>query len=229
MGTDDIFAKKKAERKARKHDTRTPRVNSFLIVTEGEKTEPLYFEGLSKYIEQKYGSSPDISKPTLEICGKGMCTTSLVIAAAEIRKSAPIMYENAWVVLDKDDFTDFDDAIELAEKTGLKVAWSNQSFEYWLYLHFEYCDAALHRDTWVDKLSDIFKQRGINPNGYKKNDEKVFEVCVTNGSLKAAVGNAKRRETTYSKSGLPPSKRDPSTTVHKLVLELKPYIEELFE
>ena len=50
------------------------------------------------------------------------------------------MYSQVWVVFDKDDFDDFDEAVALAEKYGFKVAWSNQSFEYWLYLHFNYSD-----------------------------------------------------------------------------------------
>lgn len=52
------------------------------------------------------------------------------------------------MVFDKDDFDDFDLAIEMGEAKGYKVAWSNQSFEYWLYLHFRYSDSALHRDEW---------------------------------------------------------------------------------
>ena len=48
MGTDDLFKKRRAERQKRKHEFKSVNTNSFLIVTEGEKTEPLYFKGLQK-------------------------------------------------------------------------------------------------------------------------------------------------------------------------------------
>ena len=47
MGSDDLFKKKRERLKARKEGFREPKPNSFLIVTEGTKTEPLYFDGLS--------------------------------------------------------------------------------------------------------------------------------------------------------------------------------------
>ena len=39
MGTDDLFKKRRAERQKRKHEFKSVNTNSFLIVTEGEKTE----------------------------------------------------------------------------------------------------------------------------------------------------------------------------------------------
>lgn len=48
MGTDDLFKKRRQQREKRKHEFKLPRANSFLIVTEGERTEPLYFKGIKK-------------------------------------------------------------------------------------------------------------------------------------------------------------------------------------
>lgn len=53
MGTDDLFKKRRQNRKVRKSEFRTPKANSFLIVTEGECTEPYYFEGIKKEIEKR--------------------------------------------------------------------------------------------------------------------------------------------------------------------------------
>ena len=50
MGSDNIFKKKKS-RKKREREFLKPRVNSFLIVTEGEKTEPFYLNGLLIYMK----------------------------------------------------------------------------------------------------------------------------------------------------------------------------------
>ena len=226
MGTDEIFKKKKKQLDARKHDTRTPKPNSFLIVSEGAKTEPLYFDGLSDYINQKYGKGIDVEKPIIDTCGEGKCTVTLVNEAERIVSRSKILYSQVWVLFDKDDFQDFDEAIELGEKKGFKIGWSNQSFEFWIYLHFNYCDSALHRDGWVEKLNKLFKQRGICGTGYQKNNKDIFSIATTFGSLKAAVRNAAAIEQKYGKNMLA-SACDPCTQVHHLMEQLSPYIEEL--
>lgn len=226
MGTDDIFKRKRKQLEERKKELRTPRPNSFLIVSEGEKTEPLYFDGLANHINERYGKGIDVQKPLINTKGEGKSTVSLVEETARIVNRSKIMYEHVWVVFDKDDFKDFDEAIDLAQSYGYKVAWSNQSFEYWIFLHFHYADSALHRDDWVEKISEIFKSRGINPQGYKKNDPEVFEIATTQGSLKAAINGAARVEETYSNDELP-SKCDPCTKVHHLILALKPFLDDL--
>lgn len=62
MGTDDIFKRRRADRKQRKHELKIPKANSYLIVTEGKRTEPLYFKGLQKIILQKIGCKNNLSK-----------------------------------------------------------------------------------------------------------------------------------------------------------------------
>ena len=41
MGSDDLFKKRREARTQRKHEYKPPKANSYLIVTEGERTEPL--------------------------------------------------------------------------------------------------------------------------------------------------------------------------------------------
>lgn len=226
MGSDDLFKKRRAKLQERKKELRTPKPNSFLIVSEGKKTEPLYFDGLARHINERFGKSINVEKPLITTQGEGKNTVSLVEAAAKIVSRAPIRYSQVWVVFDKDDFQDFDDAIELAKKYGFKIAWSNQSFEYWIYLHFNYSDSALHRDDWVKKLSELFTDWDIDPNGYQKNNPDIFEIVTTHGSLKSAVNNATRIEKSYDDSAKP-SMCDPCTTVHHLILELKQYLDDL--
>ena len=231
MGTDDIFKNQREERKKRKIGTKIPKPNSFLIVTEGEKTEPLYLNGLKKYITNKYGGFIDIEEvfPLIDISGEGKCTVSLLEAAKRLVNKSKIIYQNVWLAFDKDDFEDFDEAIVLAKEEGYEVAWSNQSFEYWLYIHFHFSDAALHRDDWFSKLSDVFKDYNINKEGYEKNLVNVFELVTANGGLKTAIGNASRLLSRYDNKNISPSQIDPSTTMHKLVLSFEDYISELLE
>ena len=61
MGSDDLFKKRRKERRRRKYETLTPRANSFLIVTEGECTEPMYFKGMKKLIQERIGGRIDVA------------------------------------------------------------------------------------------------------------------------------------------------------------------------
>lgn len=220
MGSDDFFKKKRSKLPPRKKETLTPRPNSFLIVSEGEKTEPQYFDGLANYINRKYGHSISSEKPLITPIGQGRGTVRLVEAAAKIAARASIIYSQVWVVFDRDRFLDFDDAIILAKEKGFYPAWSNQSFEYWIYLHFNYSDAALTESDWERKLDKLFE------NGYKKNDPNIFTVSTTCGNLRSAVNRAAMIEKLYPKD-TKPSQCDPCTTVHHLILALEPYISEL--
>lgn len=77
MGSDDIFKKRRAERKQRRHEYRIPRANSFLIVTEGKRTEPLYFNGMKRLIEKKNGGNIDVvENPVIDISAKSRGATS---------------------------------------------------------------------------------------------------------------------------------------------------------
>ncbi|MDO4772250.1 MAG: RloB family protein [Bacillota bacterium] len=228
MGSDDLFKKKRAARKARKAGFLTPKANSYLIVTEGTKTEPSYFEGLREAIIRKNGGQIGVRKISdfIDIRGEGCSTERLIEITEQIVKKANIIYQNVWVVFDKDDFDDFDQAIKMGEAKGYKVAWSNQSFEYWLYLHFRYSDSALHRDEWTKKLDEIFKEYGLGDGKYRKNYENIYELVDAYNGVNTAIRNAKRRMKDYEKKNRKPSGFDPGTTVHELVEELKNYIEE---
>lgn len=227
MGSDDLFKKRRKARKQRKYEYKIPKANSFLIVTEGEKTEPLYFKGLQKLIEEKTGGRVDVVEmPVIDIHGEGCSTGRLVEMADRIVKEAKILYQNIWLVFDKDDFEDFDQAIEEGNARGYRVAWSNQSFEYWLYLHFNYSDSALHRDIWNAKLDEIFKQYHLGDGNYKKNYEDIYQMVNINDGVNTAIKHAKRRMGGFRKDKYCPSEYDPGTTVHELVELLKGYLEE---
>lgn len=227
MGSDDLFKKRKEARKQRKHEYKTPKANSFLIVTEGERTEPLYFQGLQKLIKEKIGGMVDVVEvPVIDIYGEGCSTGRLIEVTDRLVKEAKIMYQNIWLVFDKDDFVDFDQAVAEGKKRGYQIAWSNQSFEYWLYLHFDYSDSALHRDVWNAKLDEIFRRRHLGDGTYKKNYEDIYQMVDINDGVNTAIRNAKRRMGGYKKGTYCPSECDPGTTVHELVEALKGYLEE---
>lgn len=227
MGTDDLFKKRREARKQRKHEYRQPKTNSFLIVTEGRCTEPLYFKGMQKLICEKIGGVVDVVEiPVIDIYGEGCSTGKLIEKTDEIVNKANILYQNIWVVFDKDDFGDFDQAIKEGIDRGYKVAWSNQSFEYWIFLHFEYSDSALHRNEWNQKLDSKFEQYHLGNGKYQKNYEDIYAMLNSMGGVDAAVKHAKRRMEEFGKEKSKASEFDPGTTVYQLVEELKRYIDE---
>ena len=88
---------------------------TFLIVCEGEVTEPEYFNSFR------------LTSANVKAIGKGMNTISLVkeaIAIRDIEKRRNRNYDQCWVVFDKDDFTDsdFNAAIQMAQANGFHVA-----------------------------------------------------------------------------------------------------------
>lgn len=226
MGSDDLFKKRRQARKQRHYDFKTPKANSFLIVTEGERTEPLYFKGIQKLIKEKVGGIIDIKElPVIEIHGEGCSTGRLIEITDQIVKNAKIMYQNIWVVFDKDDFEDFDQAIKDGENRGYHIAWSNQAFEYWLYLHFNYSDSALHRHQWNDKLDELFRQYHLGDGKYRKNYEDIYHILNSFGGVETAIKNAKRKMAEYNLDKCRPSECDPGTMVYQLAEELKKYLE----
>lgn len=227
MGTDDLFKKRRKARGQRKHEYKSPKANSFLIITEGERTEPLYFKGLQRLIKEKIGGRIDVVElPVIDIYGEGCSTGKLIETAERIIKEAKVIYQNVWLVFDKDDFDDFDQAIEEGEGKGYQIAWSNQSFEYWLYLHFYYSDSALHREEWNRKLDEIFRNNQLGEGIYRKNYENIYNLVNRYDGVNAAIKHARRRMSEYKKEVSRPSGFDPGTTVYELVEMLKSYLEE---
>lgn len=227
MGSDDLFKKRREERKRRKHEYRPINTNSFLIVTEGERTEPLYLKGIQKKIKEKMDGRIDVIEiPVIDIHGEGCGTGKLIEVTERIVKEAKILYQNVWVVFDKEDFDDFDVAIQLGKEKGYQVAWSNQSFEYWLYLHFNYSDSALHRYDWNEKLNEIFKQYNLGDGTYRKNYDNIYDLVNVYDGVNSAIRNAKRRMAGFVDERDIPSQYDPGTMVYKLVEDLKRYLDE---
>lgn len=221
------FDKKKSARQPRPYEMKKPKANSYLIVTEGEKTEPLYFDGLLKDIRRKIGGNVELVKmPIIDINGMGRSTVSLVKEAEHIVNKAKIIYQNIWIVLDKDDFGDFDQAIALAKEKDYQVAWSNECFEYWIYLHFDYSDEPVSRFEWFRRLNHLFMVLDLGNGRYRKNYKNLYKILNRHDGVNIAIKNAKRRMVDYDPDRDIASQFNPGTTVHILVEELRSYIVE---
>lgn len=122
---------------ARRRPTRQPR-ERFLLLCEGEVTEPGYF----KYVR----TSLRDTLLAIEISKERGDPLQLVQAAVDRRASAAaearrarddnLRFDQVWCVFDVDEHHRLDESLELAQKQGVRVALSNPSFELWPVLHF---------------------------------------------------------------------------------------------
>ena len=226
MSSKEYFKGKRSNISSRKHDIRTAKPSSYLILTEGAQTEPRYLGGIASYINDTFGKNIEVRVPKITIQGKGKSSLRLVEEAIALRAKSHHIYQYCWVVFDKDDNKDFDEAIDLAKRNNIQVAWSNQSFEYWLCLHFALDKTPRTRGEWEKKIDSYFKRSGFSPKGYHKNAEELKTLAISGNYLKLAVENASRAELEFSPN-VPASKKDPCTTVHYLIKELAPYLKEM--
>ncbi|MCA0447323.1 MAG: RloB family protein [Bacteroidetes bacterium] len=204
--------RQKGNKQTRKH---------YLIVCEGEKTEPNYFVSLKSKLPKGVLDVVDF-----KILGEGYNTTSLVERALQIRKEweseSSREVDKLWIVFDKDSFLaeSFNNAVlECERKAKTKAAWSNEAFELWYLLHFEYYDTGITRDTYKGRIQENFRKKGLTDFIYAKNRTDMFDLLTQYGSQTLAIKNATRLLKTYEgRKNFADQK--PCTTVHELVIEL---------
>ena len=185
----------------------------FLIVCEGEKTEPNYF--------RRFPVNPKLIK--LDIKGEGKNTKSFLVETAISLKndSESDETDRFWCVFDRDknpknpnDSQNFNSAITLARNNGIGVAYSNDAFELWYLLHFNFYNTGISRQDYQNMLTKLLGHE------YKKNSETIYEELKD--KQQDAIKHAKRLLQEYEPSN--PESDNPSTTVHLLVEELNSFI-----
>jgi hypothetical protein len=175
-----------------------------LIVCEGAKTEPNYF--------RKF---PYADVFEVEVVGAGRNTDSLVEEAVRLRDVAErdgVPFNEVWCVFDRDSFTpqEFNRARQIALNEHIRPAMTNEAFELWYLLHFNFHDAGISRKTYGDRLTVALKQE------YRKNMPNAYELLL------ALQPDAIRNATTLLRRypWWNPEAHNPSTNVHLLVLRL---------
>jgi len=228
---DQLFKKRRERANKEKFAAKKIIPHRYLIVCEGEKTEPHYFEGFRKIINDKIGNKivvKGIRAERIEVYGVGRNTISLVDYTLKLQAAASIDFGHVYCVFDKDSFTDeqFNNAIIKCKENNIIPIWSNEAFELWFILHFEYLNTAIDRISYIKKLSDYFKFYSINKGKYEKNLVNIYEILTQYGDVSKAVKYAKKLEETYTESQAAlPSAMHPLTMAYKLVEELQRLIE----
>lgn len=226
MGSDDLHHKRKAKLQSemrRREAIRAP-YQKVLIVCEGEKTEPLYFNE----IKDKY----EINSANITVSGEcGSDPLSVYSHAADLfqkenDKNDP--FDRVYCVFDQDGYNlgpnKYQQAIDKISRSRPKDTFiaitSVPCFEYWFLLHFVYTTAPF---TSVGKYSvgDSVRQELLKywPE-YQKTLKDTFEFLFPN--LERAKAYSKRALTAASRNHTD----NPSTYVHDLVDYLQHIKEE---
>ncbi|MBP6949053.1 MAG: RloB domain-containing protein [Candidatus Pacebacteria bacterium] len=189
----------------RKQNTRQPN-KVIRIYTEGTVTEPNYFNSIKNELRL-----PEVE---INVYGCGDHTVPLVKLAVARKEEIGADEETEWwVVIDKDDHDGFDESISLAKKNDINVAYSNECFELWFILHFEYLNTSIGRKRYFEKLDTLLGT------SYEKNSN-IYHLIKDREAT--AIHNAKNLEKTHNDSGEDSfENRDPSTTVYLLVERIR--------
>jgi hypothetical protein len=183
----------------------------FLIVCEGEKTEPNYFRAYRQFASvfdvHIHGASAD----PLSVVNRA----SDEVKRERQRQGLSIKkkpYDQVWCVFDRDSWPTqrFNEALAQAEQREFKVAYSNQAFELWYVLHFEYLNSSIPRADYIHKLHILLGEP------YVKNSWLMFAKLQSR--QQTALKNAERLFGQYAP--VSPANDDPSTTVHHLIQQL---------
>lgn len=200
----------------------------YYIFCEGEQTEPQYFTGFKRLIEDN-PIYKDMVLIEIEPCA---AETMRVIGKAEkyVTKNK-IDKGQIWCVYDKDSFPadDFNGVVSRAENLNQQnselqyhCAWSNECIELWFILHFANYRSNNHRTEYISFLNDKFKELGLGK--YQKNMKNIFEILVEQGNPKLAIRYAK--QIIKDGKGNSPTAIAPGTKVYELVEELAKYLPE---
>jgi hypothetical protein len=212
-----LIDKRQRKGKGRKANYRNKR-EFWLIVCEGTKTEPNYFNAIVRNFPPRM-----LEVLAVEVEGTGMNTTSLIEKAKELRdekaKFHGRKFDQTWVVFDRDSFParNFNDAIANAAKAvpAIHCAWTNEAFELWYLLHFNYYDSGINRKQYQAKLEAAMRAAGNKGFSYEKNAIDMHALLAKYGNQAFAVKNAQKLMRCYGDQDY--ASHNPCTTVHLLV------------
>ena len=215
-----------AWKKKRRQEYLEQKEYRYYIFCEGEQTEPQYFAGFKRLIEDN-PIYRDMILIEIEPCAAE--TMRVIGAAEEYVKKHEVTKGQIWCVYDKDSFPakDFNGVTERADNLNRNnpdlqyhCAWSNECIEFWFLLHFAYYTANNSRGEYIAFLNDKFKELGLGK--YQKNMKNIFEILREKGNQKLAIRYAKR--IISEGQGKAPADIAPGTKVYELVEELEKYL-----
>jgi hypothetical protein len=190
----DNSPKARQQRDLQRKQGRRASHDRILIITEGSKTEPLYFQEIRAHYRLNTASVE--VRPSVH----GTTPIQVVEYARELfldgnrhNRVQPRAFEQVYAVFDRDEHPSYAEAVRraaaldgtLKNDAGQRVSFhaiaSVPSFELWLLLHFENIQAPIHRD-------DVLRRLRSHLPHYEKGAGQVF--AATRERLATALQHA---------------------------------------
>ncbi len=181
-----------------------------LIVAEGEKTEPYYFDAMKLALS--------LSSVTVR-AAKNSAPISVVESAVEYYQ-ADGDFDAVYCVIDRDSHATFDQAIDRIQalrrsKQAINIFAipSYPCFEFWLLLHFQYSRKPFARTGKRSACGVLTNELKSLP-GFERYDHGSKDSYVlTQSRIQVAIKNAEKADHDAQETGEP----NPSTKVYELV------------
>ncbi|SMG25246.1 RloB-like protein [Marivirga sericea] len=200
------------KKRASSYQIETREVNKvILIVTEGQ-TEQLYFK-----------SFPVLTLTVEAIDLGGQSKTKLIQVTEDIVENSATKYDEIWCVFDMDikhgaqEFSDFDNGITSGKAKGYNIAYSNDCFDLWFYLHYHYSEQSNHREFYYDFLSNAWGCNYVKEGKKYNFCNEVFNLLEKDEDASQFEAINRARKLFEKTAHLPYHDQNPVTMVYELV------------
>jgi hypothetical protein len=166
---------------------------------------------------------------SIKLCPLGCSKTKLIECTRSIVNDET--FDEVWCVFDMDikpdvvgQFDDYNNAIRMSQQHGFNAAYSNDAFELWFVLHYQFVDQEHLRIFYFETLGTLW---GIN---YERDGKKwgfattIYQKLATDerSSQQTAIRNASRLY--ENMKDRPYHLQNPVTLVYKLVTTLNEHL-----
>lgn len=220
----------KPQTRRNRKPTRLP-YGTHVIYAEGTKTEPKYVDNIKCRVQKNQKEREGtINIEIVDESGGRSPAGLLRYAINDVNtKRQQYKIDHVWIFYDKDSFNvdEFDNTYSsILAKNVLKnegedstdefgtcwhACWSNECFELWVLLHFNFEKSALPRTEYIPKIDKYLKPFGYR---YQKNLDNLYDILEECGSVKDAISNARKLDAALQN---PKKKINPSTGVYLFV------------
>lgn len=213
MGTDNLFHKRKAKQARDLQRRRAMRAayDKVLIVCEGEKTEPNYFNELKDH----YRLNSANIKVTGECDSDPLSVFEYSRQKYREAKDAGDPYDRVYCVFDRDRHTNYLQALDTIARAQPNTTYfsvtSVPCFEYWLLLHFVYTNQPFHATGDNSICTKVIQELKQYWPDYEKGASSIFTRLLD--QIDFAKSNAKRALQSAEENHT----ENPCTRVHELV------------
>ncbi len=226
MGSENLFHKRKAK-SATGHKRRLAKRSPYdrvLIICEGEKTEPDYFEALIDDL-QLNTANVEIAKNTAGSSPRNVVEFALTAYKKDKKEGRATgeQYDQVYCVFDKDTHPTYQEALDTfrrEKKLGkrgcpIHAVTSVPCFEFWLLLHFTYTTKVFNARRGSLCASVIADLKKHIPSYEKGGMKQIYQLVKEH--IPTAIVRAKQVEQHCESGGTD----NPSTNVYELVSYLQ--------